>query len=106
MGQGMHLTVELDVVEFDPDVHLPDLQDFNCGDEEWSIEVADWIKGRPGGVLDDIREYHTEVWLYGHQELGFVGFGSLGAMEWAYPSKNSKNKPISIIPNLAVHRKF
>lgn len=96
----------LEVERFNPKIHLADLQSFSCGEEEWSLEVSDWIKGRHGGVLDDIREHGTEVWLYGNQDVGLIGFGSLGGMKWAYPGKNSKKQPISIIPNLAIQKSF
>ncbi len=74
---------------FTPDL-LPEVQDFDCGDEPWEQEVAAWIKGSPGGVLDDLQR-GCEVWLYVTEEEGLVGFGSLARSSWRWPDLRRPN---------------
>lgn len=57
-------------------VDSPAVRSFSCGSEPWEREVAAWIKGEPGGVLDDVQR-GCEVWLYITDEDGLVGYGSL-----------------------------
>ena len=78
---------------------LPKVQQFDCGDEPWEREVSDWIKGGPGGVLDDLQR-GCEVWLYANNSGELVGFGSLAASRWNWPSPTDPRVPISLIPNL------
>ena len=81
---------------------LADVADFDCGDEPWSIEVADWIRNAgPGCVLDAMRKFGTEVWIYGEGD-DLIGFGSLGASgRW-----RGWERSINIIPMLGVRTEF
>lgn len=85
--------------------YLPAVSDFYCGDEPWEREVADWIRGGPGGVFDDMKR-GAEVWLYGTDEEGLIGFGSLSASNWKWPDTSSRPIPINIIPMLGIRREF
>jgi len=58
---------------------LPKVQGFDCGDEPWEREVADWLKApsaEQGAIYDWYRG--TEIWLYATEAGELVGVGSLG----------------------------
>ena len=95
----------LQKVPFTPE-HLGVTQAFYCGDEPWEIEVSDWIKGKPGGVIDTIRRFKCEVWLYVTPQSGLIGFGSLGRSNWEWPTLESPRQQISIIPMLGIQKQF
>src|SRR6266851_2936917 len=84
---------------------LDAVADFHCGDKPWAQYVADWIQGKPDGVLDAL-ETGTEVWLYVNDKNEIVGFGSLGVTEWYYPDpygrNESKRVALPIIPAYAI----
>src|SRR4051812_37573910 len=71
---------------------LPNVQGFDCDDEPWEREVADWIKAPRGGSggLDELQQ-GNQVWLYANEESEIVGFGSLGiALQWWPRSKTHR----------------
>ncbi len=84
---------------------LPLVQDFDCGDEPWEREVADWIKAPLGahGALDEMDAglRSCRVWLYAEQPNEVVGFGSLGPSRWPSPIG-----PINLIPNVGMRRQY
>src|SRR5947209_9132714 len=94
--------------DFNPAVHLNQVQDFDCGNNSWEQAVSDWIKGHDpsDSVLTDIASRGTRVWLYRNQADEMVGFGSLGLHEWSLSPFGKKKVPIVIIPNVAVARRF
>jgi GNAT superfamily N-acetyltransferase len=82
---------------------LPIVQDFDCGDDDSSREVAEWIKGP---VMEDLGP-DCEVWLYSTPEDGIVGYGSLGGREWRYPnSTKSPRMRINTIPFVGIQWAF
>lgn len=96
----------LKALPFVPDyVNLPAVRSFDCGDEPWEREVAAWIQGGPGGVLDDLQR-GCEVWLYVTDEDGLVGLGSLAASRWQWPLPESPRVPISLIPMVGIQKRF
>ncbi|MGI8549915.1 MAG: hypothetical protein ACR2PL_03805, partial [Dehalococcoidia bacterium] len=84
---------------------LPAVQDFYSGDELWEREASDWIKGGPGGVVDDMQR-GCEVWLYATEDGLLVGFGSLAPSRWQWPLPDSPRISINLIPMLGVQRQF
>lgn len=87
------------------DINLPAVQAFDCGTEPWELEVSDWIKGKPNGVLDDLkRTGGCEVWLYGTPQDGLIGFASLSEPSWGYPAKHDP-KP-NLIPMLGIQKRY
>lgn len=90
--------VQLERRDFTP----PDLvlfRRFHCGDAPWEAENAEWM--RSGNVLEDVAALGTEVWLYYLPELDnmLVGFGSLGANQWSWPTRKSPKRTVNIIPH-------
>jgi len=102
LGRGMSKPLEKSI--FTPSqIHLPAVQAFDCGTDPWELEVSDWIKGQ--GVLDDMqRSSGCEVWRYGNEELGFVGFGSLSEPSWSYPGKGDPRP--NLIPMVGIQSRF
>lgn len=97
----------LHVIPFKPEhLALPEIRSFDCGNEPWEREVAEWIKGEPGGVLDAMRDRHCEVWLYASDADGLVGFGSLAPSRWPWPLPDSPRVPINLIPMVGIDRAF
>ncbi len=86
---------------------LPQVQAFDCGTEPWQRELSDAIKAPrgSGGVLDAL-EHGTRVWLYIDEDGNLVGFGSLGESVQRWPGPKDLALPVSIIPWLAVDRRF
>ncbi len=92
----------LDKTPFSEDL-LPLVQDFDCGDDEASKEVSDWIKGP---VLEDIGS-NCQVWLYSTEQDGIVAFSSLGGRNWRYPnSKKSALALVNTIPFIGIKKQF
>ncbi|MDA1054122.1 MAG: GNAT family N-acetyltransferase [Planctomycetota bacterium] len=85
---------------------IADVQTFDCGSERWSIEVSEWLKGRPEGdcSLSSIKK-GTDVWLYKDADE-LIGFGSLGTTFWKWPTPNGPKTQIGIIPACAVQTQF
>jgi hypothetical protein len=89
--------------------HLPKLQDFDCGTEDYEREVAHWIKNAgPDCVLNEMAKYpNLRVWLYVLLEsLDIVGFGSLGQMRWDLSELKEDRRLVSIIPNMGIRGEF
>lgn len=83
--------------------HLGLVQGFDCGDEPWQTEVSGWIQGP---VLEDMKRWETEVWLYLTSDGEIVGYGSLGRTRWQWPAETDRRQFISIIPNVGIRRVF
>jgi len=90
------------------EVLLPKVQGFDSGDEIWQTEVSDWIKApREGnGAINDIVNGGLSVWIYATAQGEVVGFGSLGEGMQRWPKSKDPEIPASIIPYMAVDRKF
>lgn len=84
---------------------LPATQGFYCGDAPWEREPAAWIRGGPGGVLEDM-ERGCEVWLYATEAGDLVGFGSLAPSNWRWPLIDSPRRTINIIPMMGIEHRF
>ena len=86
---------------------LPLVQTFFCGDQPWEQEVSAWIRNDgPDGVLADMHERGTDVWLYATDIGEVVGFGSLGLSVWNYPKPSSARVMLNLIPYLGIQRRF
>lgn len=90
------------------DLERPEIQTFDCGPNRWDVEVATWIKSRSGdnSVLEDIKTFGIEVWLYRTEEGELVGFSSLGENAWSLPPPKGPKHRISYIPFIGVRREF
>jgi len=90
------------------DLDLAEVQGFTCGPNRWDQEVAVWIKSRLGDniVLEDIKRYSIEVWLYRTEEGELVRFSSLGENTWSFPLPKGPKHRISYIPFIGVHERF
>jgi ribosomal protein S18 acetylase RimI-like enzyme len=90
------------------DLDLPEVQSFYCGPNRWELEVAEWIKSRSGdnSVLEDIRQFGTEVWLYRTEEGDLVGYSSLGENTCSFPMPKGRKHRVSYIPFIGVHQRF
>ena len=90
------------------DITLPDVQAFDCGDAPWDIEVAEWIESRSGNnsVLEDMKKFGTEGWLYRDEDGVLVGYSSLGQTKFTWPVGTKKKETVSIIPFIGVRRVF
>jgi ribosomal protein S18 acetylase RimI-like enzyme len=86
---------------------LPKVQGFDCGAEPWQQEVSDWIKAPrgTGGAVDALSQ-GNQVWLYADPNYELVGFGSIGATTQRYPRPKDDPIPASVIPWMAVARRF
>jgi ribosomal protein S18 acetylase RimI-like enzyme len=86
---------------------LPQVQAFDCGNEPWQRELADALKAPrgTGGVLDGLDQ-GTRAWLYLDNDGNLVGYGSLGDSVQRWPGPKDPQIPVSIIPWLAVDRRF
>jgi ribosomal protein S18 acetylase RimI-like enzyme len=89
------------------EVLLPKVQDFDCGQEPWEIEVSVWLKAPrgAGGAVDDL-ENGNQVWLNATAEGDLVGFGSLGPTCQRWPRAKDPPVSASIIPMLGVDKKY
>jgi len=81
-------------------------QAFECGEEEWETEVADWIKAPQEGAADAVEENDCAVWLYRTPDRELVGYASLGLSHnpWNIPGYGRAR--IAIIPFLGVSTQF
>ena len=80
------------------------LSDFECGQEIWAADMADWIKGPR--VRASIASRGTLVRLYLETQSKVVGFGSYGPAEWAFPEPHDPKLAVTIIPAMAVASEF
>lgn len=97
--------MELATVDFSREnLSLPDIKDFDCGEEPWARAAANWIKSSPPfeSALKSMEKHGTTVWLH-FIDLGFyrelVGFSSLGLTQ-------RSRKQVGFIPQLAVNKLF
>ena len=90
------------------DIALPEVQAFDCGDDPWDLEVAEWIESRSGdnSVLEDMKQFGTEVWLYRDEDGLLVGYSSLGQTKYTWPVGTKKKETVSVIPFIGVQRGF
>jgi ribosomal protein S18 acetylase RimI-like enzyme len=90
------------------DIGLPEVQAFDCGGNPWDIEVADWIKARSGdnSVLEDMKQFGTEVWLHRDEDGQLVGYSSLGQTKYTWPVGTKKKEIVSVIPFIGVQKQF
>jgi len=98
---------ELVRIRFSEDL-LPKVQAFDCGAELWQTEVSDWIKKPRGseGALNDMENAGLQVWLYANDQGDLVGFGSFGESAQRWPKAKDPEIPASVIPFMALDRKF
>ena len=98
--------VSLFADEFTPE-DQPFLDGLNCGDEAWSQAAVEWITSSE--VLDSIKNYQTQVWIYRNSEAdeSIVGFASLAATGWKkWPPPDGKRSRLLYIPQLGLDKKF
>lgn len=85
---------------------LPEIQSFECGNDDWCMHASQWIKGSdPNGqtAVSSISKHGTEVWLYRDESDGaLVGFCGLGKTTWNIEGPTE----VSIIPQFAIHSTF
>lgn len=85
--------------------HLPAVEGFFCGSEEWERELSEWIQNPgEGGALHDVRARDCQVWLYYTERDGVIGFGSLGTTEWHWPTRKGHKRRLASLPMVAVRR--
>jgi hypothetical protein len=85
--------------------------DFDCGNEGWEKPLAEWVKAGPkvrNGALYEIkkRKGKLQVWPHINQADELVGYSSLGESSWEWPLPDDPRVPVSIIPNVAIQRRF
>jgi ribosomal protein S18 acetylase RimI-like enzyme len=93
-------------VEFS-ESYLPQVQGFDCGDEEWSLAINDWIRGdasNPRSALSSIRVRGNRVLLYKDPGGQIVGVGSVGDTPRKWPRPDGRRAKLAIVPTMAVHR--
>jgi ribosomal protein S18 acetylase RimI-like enzyme len=100
------MAATLQAIPFTADL-LATVQAFDCGSEPWELEVSDWIKRPAGqdGAVDALAR-GTSVWLYVNDAGELVGFGSLAKTEQRWPAAKDPKVAASIIPWVAVDRRF
>ena len=87
----------------------PELLGFDCGDEPYAIEVAQWIQGRPAEAYDSLPRSladGTRVWVYRDEAQQIVGYAALGATTWRWPPPSGEKQTMSIIPWFGIHKNF
>ena len=103
------MTRRLCSVPFDAELHLPKLQDFDCGAEDYQLEISEWIRNSGQDcVLDDLENWpNLRVWIYTLDD-DIVGFGSLGSTDWDLREVGAGKKRVSVIllPNVGIRREF
>jgi hypothetical protein len=90
---------------------LPAVADFDCGDEEWEKPLAAWIKAPPtvkNGALSQMAKYKgkLDVWLHVNGADELVGYSSLGASNWEWPTPGDPRVPVNVIPCVAIQKRF
>ena len=90
------------------DIGLPEVQAFDCGDDPWDLEVAEWIKSPSGdnSVLEDMKQFGTEVWLHRDEDGQLVGYSSLGQTKYTWPVGTKKKETVNVIPFIGVQKEF
>jgi ribosomal protein S18 acetylase RimI-like enzyme len=90
---------------------ISEVQEFHCGDDEWALDLADWLRDPRSDVDADTalaaladEDLNCQVWVWRNETGAIVGFGSLGDTDGRVPNPNKGPRiPITIIPALAVH---
>ena len=91
---------------------LESVQQFDCGDEPYEREVANWIRGKEGAEIDSALtsinhpDHPGRVWLYKLTTGTIVGFGSLGYSEWRWKGKKDPKVPVTLIIWVGLQREF
>jgi hypothetical protein len=90
---------------------LSTVKDFDCGNEEWEKPLNTWIKAEPNvknGALYELRKRKgkLQVWLHVNEGNELVGYSSLGESNWHWPLPEDPRVPISVIPNVAIEKRF
>ena len=57
-------------------------------------------------VIEDMKLYGTEVWLYRDDQGKLVGFSSLGQTKYTWPVGSKKKEKVNVIPFIGVHADF
>lgn len=88
-----------------------EVQTFDCGDEPYAREVADWLKGplEADSALAAISNTQrpVRVWLYRREEdEALVGFGALGLSRWRWTTKKDPYIPLTVIVWVALGKGF
>lgn len=85
------------------------MRDFDCGAEDYQVEISEWIKNSgPNCVLDDLKNNpKLRVWIYTLEDV-VVGFGSLALVEWDLREREGGGGkvPVILIPNVGIRREF
>jgi RimJ/RimL family protein N-acetyltransferase len=92
---------DLVAIEFRKE-HLDLFRDFDCGQESYERELAEWIRKESITAVTQ----GTKVWVYATTDKAIIDYGSLGVTRWNYPSPSDKRIALAIIPNLAIHRQY
>src|SRR5271157_1062144 len=104
------MTPRLRSTPFDAERHLPNVQDFDCGAEDYQVEIAEWIKNSGAGCIIDTMRDHLElkVWVYTLGDDTIVGYGSLGVTRWRLRGKvpGKKKVPVLLIANMGMRKEF
>jgi hypothetical protein len=90
------------------------VRDFDCGSEPWEQPLNAWIKAgtevRNGALFERNQAAgkgkRLDVWLHVNQADELVGYSSLGESNWRWPLPSDPRVPISIIPNVAIQKRF
>ena len=92
---------------FDEGKHWARLRDFDCGDEPYAREIAEWIKSSgPEGVLDELKNRpDLHVWIYTLDDDTIVGYGALLKEKWKLEGAKKK-VPIVLVSNVGMRREF
>src|SRR5271166_6604142 len=88
----------------------PVVQAFNCGNESYEQEIADWLRSAEDGAMHAVtstnpRE-HADVWLYLTARRELVGVGSLGRTRWPFDDPYNRPIDVAIIPYVALATTF
>jgi len=80
---------------------------FECGDEPWDVEVADWITGiSEDCAATDIRDRRCKVYLYRNNIGEPIGFAAVGKSNGEWPDGISPRLAVAIIPWMGIHKDF
>ncbi len=89
---------------------LEEVQSFDCGNEPYQQEVANWLKGSLGAdsALTSInhQERPGKVWLYRLEDGTLVGFGALGKSEWRWKGKKDPKIPLTVVIWIGLGKEF
>lgn len=95
------MSASLIAVEFGAEL-LDLVQGFDCGEESYERELADWIRQESIPVL----QRGGKVWLYVTPDKSLVGYGSLAVTRWNYPAPSDKRVSLALIPAVAIQKPY